>query len=174
MATQYLLSCECGQSVPVVTSQAGQQVTCSCGKKLTVPSLRAIRQLPTANDSTADLPSGTWGPTRGALFAIGAVMFLVGGVIAAHSWWTYSQAAAVQPSSQYFDESLAAIDGLTASEMLDTWHLVKEHGLEKPGTSIFAIWGGVAREKLHTLVASSTVALVGVLLAVISAVTRAR
>jgi hypothetical protein len=44
----YLLPCSCGQSVEIETSQAGQQVSCSCGATLQVPSMLQIKSLPIA------------------------------------------------------------------------------------------------------------------------------
>ena len=51
----YLLTCDCGKTVPVEIGQAGGQVTCSCGTQLDVPTLRKLRHLPAA--ATAEEPS---------------------------------------------------------------------------------------------------------------------
>lgn len=45
---KYLLPCECGQSVEVEPGQAGQTVTCPCGKGLLVPSMLQVKALPVA------------------------------------------------------------------------------------------------------------------------------
>ena len=47
MALYYQLPCSCGHTVSVEASQAGEQVSCVCGKTLNVPSLLKLKQLPT-------------------------------------------------------------------------------------------------------------------------------
>ena len=49
--TKYLLTCECGKTVPVEVGQAGEQVACQCGAKLDVPPLRKLRHLPVATET---------------------------------------------------------------------------------------------------------------------------
>jgi hypothetical protein len=50
----YLLSCNCGRSVEVSTSMAGEAVRCVCGSELMVPTLRGLRQVPEARLSAQD------------------------------------------------------------------------------------------------------------------------
>ena len=47
----HLLPCSCGQHVTISTSQAGQTVTCVCGARLEVPTLRDVRALAPAESS---------------------------------------------------------------------------------------------------------------------------
>ena len=81
MAQKYLLSCECGETIPVEVSQSGEIVTCACGRSVTVPSMREVRQLPTAGPEAPDRSVKTrqWHPIQGALFGIGATMLVVAG-----------------------------------------------------------------------------------------------
>jgi hypothetical protein len=106
------------------------------------------------------------------MFAIGAALLIVGGIVAGHSWWMYSQMAVIRPSTEQFDQSLAAIDNMSAAELFDVWHAAKEHGLEETGTSLFAIWGDEARTKFQTFVAGLAVAIVGALIAAVSVIMR--
>ena len=48
MSEQFLLPCSCGQKVRVGNAQAGAGVRCVCGKSLTVPTLRGLRELESA------------------------------------------------------------------------------------------------------------------------------
>ena len=48
----YLLTCDCGKTVPVEIGQAGGRVACSCGTQLDVPTLRQLRHLPQADGRT--------------------------------------------------------------------------------------------------------------------------
>ncbi len=42
---KYIFPCECGVRHTVSTSDAGRPLTCTCGRKLSVPSLMALRRL---------------------------------------------------------------------------------------------------------------------------------
>jgi hypothetical protein len=84
--SQYLLPCSCGQNVPVDLRQAGQQVVCSCGKKLDVPPLRQLRILSPV--SSAEQPArAAWSVRHGVMSAtliLAAVFAAIGG----YSWYT--------------------------------------------------------------------------------------
>lgn len=72
MSGDFLLPCECGQSVPIRLTQAGHTVRCTCNRELVVPTMREIRALPAAIER--DTPLGTqpaWPIQYGILFAIG-------------------------------------------------------------------------------------------------------
>lgn len=72
---KYLLPCSCGQTVDVEPSQAGQTVTCRCGKNLLVPTLMQILQLEEAPQRPAVERIET-GNMRRAFFLIGIFVFL--------------------------------------------------------------------------------------------------
>jgi len=95
---KYLLPCPCGRQIPVLASQAGQQLQCECGASLEVPSMRGLAELepvgpsPDAGSSAAASPDAmapkrvqrtsrgrgpVWG-TRQRLLLIGAVITTVG------------------------------------------------------------------------------------------------
>lgn len=76
MSTQYLLPCSCGSTTPVQTAQAGEQIRCACGAELTVPTLRALRNLP-VDKSDVQPPEFTWNPGYGLIF-LGALGILAG------------------------------------------------------------------------------------------------
>ncbi len=42
----YQLTCTCGAKHAVTVSQAGQNLACSCGNSLAIPTLRGLRELP--------------------------------------------------------------------------------------------------------------------------------
>src|SRR5438067_13539894 len=76
--THYLLPCSCGQKARVAAAQAGAQVTCVCGKSLSVPTLRGIRQLEIAPPEATAKSAGRWSPIHGALFASGLLIATIG------------------------------------------------------------------------------------------------
>lgn len=46
MSQRYKLECQCGAEHPVETSQAGREITCSCGRTLAIPSMLKMKRLP--------------------------------------------------------------------------------------------------------------------------------
>lgn len=174
MSNKFLLPCDCGRSVAVEVTQAGQRVTCSCGKQLAVPSLRAIRQLPPAtnvsNPQKARLP--TWNPIKGVLFAVGAVLVIVGVATAVYSYSIYQQASAFQPSETAYSETLVMIDKMTPSEVFDAWHHITEQGLEPAGSSPFAKAQEVALEKRRMMSIAVAMTVAGLLCALVPAFLR--
>jgi hypothetical protein len=74
MSDKFLLTCSCGQVVPVTRSQAGSRVECSCGQPLEVPPLRKLVHLPPAK-VTATAEGPIWNLNRGLVF-LGAVIAL--------------------------------------------------------------------------------------------------
>ena len=170
MSNNYLLPCDCGNSVPIGVSQAGQQVTCTCGRKLDVPSLRAIRQLPPAVDKAGDKKlsqAATWNPIKGTLFAVGTLLIIGGMSVGAYSFYVYSELAPLRPSTAAYDESIEAIDAMTAAELFEAWNAIKVHGLEEGGVSPFVIARTIAQEKLRWVYVSLLVMGIGLLAAVL-------
>ncbi|MDR1962331.1 MAG: hypothetical protein LBQ50_00960 [Planctomycetaceae bacterium] len=79
MSQKYLLPCSCGCSHEIEISQAGQQLTCSCGQTQQVPSLLKIRSLPVAEEKKADAarqPKNETGKMRQVFFLLGTILFL--------------------------------------------------------------------------------------------------
>jgi len=133
MSQQYLLPCSCGQTVRVVTAQAGGQVTCGCGKALPVPTLRGLRELqpapPLANKNT----SPGWSPAHGLIFSSGLVVAAVGVALLAWYGLLYSQRVGFGLTRDHTDEVIRAeqarIDRLSPLDALKEWTEDIEHGL---------------------------------------------
>ena len=130
----YLLPCSCGQKVPVLPSQAGGQVSCSCGKSLAIPTLRGIRQLEVAQEPS-ERPTATWSKLQGTFFSGGMLVATVGAVIIA--WYLYQYARigglAIDRSEEFIRGGTAQIDTLTPVQSLEVWtHEVLEEGLGEP------------------------------------------
>jgi hypothetical protein len=61
--------------------QAGETVACSCGRQLTAPSMRGIRELEIADElpeSTPAVAKPRWNSAKGAVFAVGAIVTIFG------------------------------------------------------------------------------------------------
>ncbi len=80
----YLLSCHCGRNTIVTRSQAGQVVLCACGNKLSVPTLRGLKELPPADalnvyrssSTTLQAAESAWKGWRGILVSLLATIFV--------------------------------------------------------------------------------------------------
>ena len=74
--SQYLLPCECGQKLPVNSTQAGERVRCTCGRELDVPTLRSLQALERRDDAAAKPELAPWGWRQGLAF-LGASIFVL-------------------------------------------------------------------------------------------------
>jgi hypothetical protein len=93
--TAYLLPCTCGEAVTVEVRQAGDQVVCSCGRRLAVPPLRQLRNLaPVAADQTA-AKAVAWGMNQGVV----ATCLILAAVLLGWSGWVWWK----EPSLPKFD-----------------------------------------------------------------------
>ncbi|MHB8902868.1 MAG: hypothetical protein ACYC6Y_29260 [Thermoguttaceae bacterium] len=82
MTAKYLLPCSCGEKIPVETTQAGENLLCSCGRTLTVPSMQGIRRLePLPEPSKERKPGPTYGGLALAIALVGLLILAVGGAM---------------------------------------------------------------------------------------------
>ncbi|MEX2172496.1 MAG: hypothetical protein WD851_24455 [Pirellulales bacterium] len=75
MAARYLLDCTCGNRLTVEPRQAGSQVTCDCGARLDVPTLRGLQALPQA-ETRVEKSTAVW-TLRQAVVTVGVLVSLV-------------------------------------------------------------------------------------------------
>jgi hypothetical protein len=78
----FVVTCSCGEKFRVRSSQAGEQLQCKCGATVSVPTIRALKQLETVKDEqavSAATPS-TW---QGPIFATGVLALFVGCLVLA-------------------------------------------------------------------------------------------
>jgi hypothetical protein len=148
MTQHYLLPCSCGQKVRVANAQAGGQVACGCGKSLSVPTLRGLRELEVAPQEIEGRSRPGWSPLHGALFASGLLVATVGLIVLALYLWRYSQLVQSGFSKDRSDEVVrfesANIDKLTAVQMLGVWSELMGEGLGEKRTPIWV----AAKEKI--------------------------
>jgi hypothetical protein len=98
MASRYALSCSCGQQISVGPAQAGDRVTCLCGKQLDVPTLRAMQELPPAETDGGD-DEPLWGIRQG-LVALGIIVAILTAIPGAYWWWMAPDAPTFRPDAQ--------------------------------------------------------------------------
>jgi len=129
MAAQYLLPCECGNTTPIDTSQAGDTVVCQCGQRLEVPSLRAIREL-TPHADQADQRKYEWSPAAGMIFVGGMLLALVGGGAAAYTHTTSVQMVNFNlPPEADVAAWVEQVDEAPPQELFDIWNAARDLGL---------------------------------------------
>ncbi|MCI0332526.1 MAG: hypothetical protein L0228_04810 [Planctomycetes bacterium] len=92
--SKYLLTCQCGNTVPVEVGQAGDRVTCVCGAQLDVPTLRKLRHLPVERPA-ASQARAAWNPRKGFV----AASLIAAGLLVASAVWTWLK----QPVVPKFD-----------------------------------------------------------------------
>jgi hypothetical protein len=125
MSQQYLLPCSCGQKVRVANAQAGEQVTCVCGKSLSVPTLRGLRQLELAPLEAEGKAKPGWSRVHGAIFAGGLLLAGVGIALISYYLFRYAQLGgtelAVDRSADVVSGMSAQIDQLSPVQALEMW-----------------------------------------------------
>ena len=77
---EFLIACECGQSITVSEGKAGSRVQCSCGRLTPVPSLSALRSQGVVKSEPEVVPSGRRAGIRRSLGIID-IAILVGVVV---------------------------------------------------------------------------------------------
>ncbi|MBM4000761.1 MAG: hypothetical protein FJ297_14690 [Planctomycetes bacterium] len=131
---QYVLPCACGRTRRVGASQAGEQVDCECGAKITVPTLRGLRALASAPDdrphSAHRVPeAGRPSSVAGCLFAFVFLGFITSCVFTAAM---FALRARLDPHRP-FDAVLAAnadqIDRLPIDESYHVWTHYERDGI---------------------------------------------
>jgi hypothetical protein len=118
--SKHLLTCECGEKVPVDIGQAGGQVTCSCGRPLNVPTLRNLKQLPVAETpASAVAGQAPWNIKKGFV----AAGLILAGILVAYAAWNHFS----EPVVPQFDPSVRSaaveqgLEKMTPAESWDMW-----------------------------------------------------
>lgn len=167
MSVKYLLPCACGAKTPLEAGQAGQRVLCACGATLTAPTMRGLAQLEKL--TAADPPprrGRQWSRSQGILFSGGAIVAILGLVLAAYFGVVYSTAesrmAEIRGHYQHAMED-TRFDDLSPSELLEAWKMFQAVGLPETET---AEWRELNRLSEHMVTAigvALAVALAGIL-----------
>jgi hypothetical protein len=142
MAKQYLLPCECGQTIPVTAAQAGRTLACECGRENKVPTLAGLQQLePVALPEGKSQPTAQWSSTRGILFVVGVILALVGLGIGGYGSYVLRRID-LQKVQQYTENvenmQLNEIERMTPVEAYEVWQKIREIGPGETGTSLTA------------------------------------
>ena len=168
MSNRYLLPCSCGQKLRVAVAQAGEQLTCGCGKTHVVPTLRGMRQLEMAPLETTSKKTLAWTPVHGAIFSLSLLAVAAGLAIATYFIWRSSQVSGFTPdrSSEVVKQDWERIDKLSPEETLNEWTETTASGIGKEVTPVWV----AARQALVSyrrwITAGTLAAAVGLIAAV--------
>lgn len=170
MATSqlYLLPCSCGEKVRVRTRHAGETVTCQCGTKLQVPTIRGLRQLESIddiNETTAPPRSLLEGP----LFAIGLLALFAGGVMLAVTLlWPppalQMDVNQVGMTQEDVDRSKIPVDELGVSDLHDEFLFLRDRARTPQTSYALSIFDAAAMSQKSRLIIGGVIAAVGALL----------
>jgi hypothetical protein len=129
MSQIYQLPCSCGKSIPVTAAQAGRNVECACGAKITVPSLGALRQLlPAAAESTV-APPVEWSPFRGVMFVGGVLIALLSCVSGGYAMYKASQIE-IRDRGTVIEKQMEELKHMPADEIFVLWRVIESVKLE--------------------------------------------
>ncbi len=131
MATKYLLPCTCGKKIPVESRQAGEEILCDCGLRLTAPTMLSMRKLePLPSESVNGGAMEPWG-ARQRMMLVGCVIFL--GFIA---WASVLFLGQPEPPAPEIDrETIASqVERFSPARAWRAWHIQRAMGLDRSAT----------------------------------------
>ncbi|MEC7566505.1 MAG: hypothetical protein VX738_12560 [Planctomycetota bacterium] len=126
----YLLTCPCGNDLPVEVAQAGDSLTCECGENITIPNLRDVKMLPLAPDQQP-VAASSWNRVNGILFFIAVISISSGVLGAGFSFIRGSQIVVddtTEETTQYGD---VVIDQMPPLESIEVFKMIRANGLGK-------------------------------------------
>lgn len=135
MKTVYLLPCGCGRQTEVEAGQAGSEVQCACGKSLSVPSVRGLRDLEKVEKAgpqaaRAQQPWSTW---RGTTFSLGLVVMAIAlGFVAVNGYWFWASRRLGDPAKFELESVLHQVEHLSALEIITEFRTEAQAGLGEP------------------------------------------
>ena len=165
MSAIYLLPCHGDNCVEITTAEAGRTIACPCGKKVQVPTLREIRQLPRRREAPRE--RAAWSPQQGVLFSLGLV--LCAASLGFIGWLIYQRlqldTEEIVIEQERLDAWDAEIMGLEAAATLDGWNRFLNRPLpEERRLPQFEVNRAAARVIVWKMVIAGVVALVGLCL----------
>ena len=142
MTEAFLLPCACGQKVRVGKAQAGQAVRCACGKSLSVPTLRGMRELETApQDGNLAKPrkAAAWSPWHGAAFSGGLAVAAISVLLFGYNLYNFTGATffSEDHTDAVVGTATKELNDFSPEQLLNEWHSLVEEGLGHPHPPIW-------------------------------------
>ena len=121
MATNYLITCECGNQHSITPHQAGAQLPCDCGKFIDAPPLSKLRLLPEDRTQPSSA-AGEWGP-RQAIVTAGSLTAIALLGLALWFWVTLPEVPRFDPM-EYSKQLEVNLRDSTPLQLWMRWELV--------------------------------------------------
>jgi hypothetical protein len=164
MPQQFKLPCpQCSTPHIVSQSQAGESLSCGCGKSLVVPTLRELRTLEPAVEAHTPDGAPDWDIQRGLLFVGGALLITIGALI---TWRVLPQRQALNIRQPTFQEIDFDVQMLTLLQAWEAWEHFRQQKLEFRATPEFLENREQFRELSIYLYVAWALATIGLLLVV--------
>jgi hypothetical protein len=161
--------CACGVEHLVVPSEAGQQIRCSCGQVLEVPTLRRLRQLPTSGSGDSRGTRRTWSTGQGLLFNVGLVILVLALFALAFLGRKRSQLSLERPAFPYQEFVAKEVAQWNVNELWEFWTANREVKLDARPTPDYLIARQLARRLDGFLMVAAAFGVLG-LIAVCAAI----
>lgn len=115
---QYLLPCRCGRKITVDSTKAGRNVECECGAKLEVPTLGGMKKLERVSSEKPAVSRVKWA-ARQQVFLVGSLVMIVGLAVAGF----FALRRPVPPPHQHRIEVVipAFVEKMSLMESLQVW-----------------------------------------------------
>jgi hypothetical protein len=166
MSAQYLLPCSCGEKLRIVAAQAGEQVVCTCGKSVPVPTLRELRKLEPAPPEAGSQVATGWNAWNGLIFSGGAFLCLaaiIGMLYAGVMIFRIEQSGATKDVSAVINEEEAKlVDDLTPEMALSLYEDMRAEGLGQKHEPYWITYRRMAKEQQALLIASGICLVAGI------------
>jgi hypothetical protein len=146
---------------PVSPTQAGETLTCACGRTLTVPTLREIRSLEPLEQADRAPTSSDWNVQKGSLFVGGALLLAIAALA---TWRLLPQRQALNTSQPAFQEISFDVHDLDPLQAWEYWEYLRKQTLEFRMTPEFLENRAKYRELSYLLYAVWAAAAVGLAL----------
>lgn len=174
----YRLNCPCGVVHSVSTSQAGQEIHCTCGNSLQVPTLRGLKELPPIDaPGAAQVPQRHADDARRPSILLGtmfALIFLSVPTAIFFGWQRMKLDTSLTQESdrQYAFAQLDAAGPLALSEL---WENYETHSLGSPSKPDFYLIQQRARTlEMGTAIACGVALLAAIVAAAVLVMQRER
>jgi len=127
VSLKYLLPCECGVRIPVGKAQAGEVVSCVCGRRIEVPTLLRLQSLDTIEvDQPLREVEASW-DIRNGLIVVGVAITLFAAAGAVYFFFTRP----ARPDEQVSRERLnQRVDTMPLARTYEVWEYLR-HGLHR-------------------------------------------
>lgn len=144
----YRLTCPCGVSHSVSTSQAGQELHCTCGNTLPIPTLRGLKELPRIEPSTAEAAPASDGPdARQPSIVLGSLFAIIFLAVPMAIFFAYQRTKVDTSFTQEADQeqAFAHLDAAGPQELSEAWDTYSTIPLGPPSKPDFYHVQRVAR-----------------------------